>query len=68
MEIKLGTSTIPVWCSPLWANLATANWRIFNLTFVGAPIDYLTQMIWLNSIEHDKKGILKVSVLQAVPS
>ena len=27
---------------PDWANLARANWRIFNFTFVGAPIDFWT--------------------------
>ena len=29
-----------VWCSALWTNLASGSWAIFNLTFVGALIDF----------------------------
>ena len=41
----------PSWCFTLWANLPSVSWRMFNLTFVGAPIDFWTRIIYLNSIE-----------------
>ena len=41
VRIELGTSFIPVWCSPLWANLASACWGVYSLPFVSvATIDF----------------------------
>ena len=52
LGIELGTSSVPVWTSPVWANVAGATWEVFNLTFVGtlywllAQIEeYLTGMV-----------------------
>ena len=40
-EDRTGDPAIPVWYSPVRANLTSASWGVFNLTFVGAPYDFL---------------------------
>ena len=35
-KIELGISEIPVWWFPLWATMASASFKVLNLTSVGA--------------------------------
>ena len=45
--LELGTTSIPVRCSPVWANVARASWQISNLTSFSPPIDFWTVMIFI---------------------
>ena len=45
MGIELGTFSILVQCCPVLANFASASEGMFNLTSVGAPIDFWTSMV-----------------------
>ena len=45
MGIELGIFSILVQCCPVLANFASASEDMFNLTFVGAPMDFWTSMV-----------------------
>ena len=55
------TQIRPVWCLALFANLSSNSKEMFNLSFIGVPIND-----WIGSVECDYLRILKASVLQPV--